>query len=102
MENKSIITNFDNFTNESDDAVDVDINTESLETLVDLVGSEEEVEECAKEAFEELQKAFEKNEVELDEGETAESLAMAALIVKLVEKGKIGPEEADSFIEENI
>ena len=40
--------------------------------------------------------------VELDEGETAESLAMASLIVKLVEKGKLGPEEADTFIEENI
>lgn len=102
MEDKKIITNFDNFTNESDETVDINVDTKSLETLIDLVGSEEEVEKCAKEAFEELQESFEKNEVELDEGETAESLAMASLIVKLVEKGKLGPEEADTFIEENI
>ena len=66
---------------------------------IDLVGSEEDVEECAKESFEELQKAFERGEVEAKEG-PADKLALSALIVKLVEKGKLGPHEADSFIED--
>ena len=69
-----------------------------LDALVDLVGSEEDVEECAREAFEDLQKAFERNEVDIKEGEKGANLAISALIVKLVEKGKIGPQDADSFI----
>ena len=77
---------------------EMDMDETILGELVDLVGSEEEVEECAREAFEDLQKAFERNEVEIKDGEKGENLAISALIVKLVEKGKIGPQDADSFI----
>jgi hypothetical protein len=81
---------------------DVNVNPDIIEKLVDLVGSEDEVEAAAKEAFEELQKSFDENEVELKEGDAPETLAMSALILKLVETGKLGPQEADSFIEENL
>ena len=80
----------------------VSIEPAIIENLVDLVGSEEEVELAAKEAFEELKKAFDDNDVELKEGDAPESLAMSALVLKLVEKGKLGPQEADTFIEENL
>lgn len=73
-----------------------------IEKLVDIVGSEEDVEGAAKEAFEELKSSFEKNEIELKEEDAPEALALSALILKLVELGKIGPQEADSFIQENI
>jgi hypothetical protein len=80
----------------------MDMDETILDTLVELVGSEEDVEECAKEAFEELSKSFDRNEVEIEEGETGENLAISALILKLVEKGKLGPTEADSFLEDKI
>jgi len=78
----------------------IDMDETILDKLVELVGSEEDVEECAKEAFEELNASFEKNEVEFKEGESGENLAISALILKLVEKGKLGPQEADSFLED--
>ena len=81
---------------------DVNVNPDIIEKLVDLVGSEDEVEDAAKEAFEELQKSFDENEVELKEGDAPETLAMSALILKLVETGKLGPQEADKFIEDNL
>lgn len=79
-----------------------EIDTALLDELVELVGSEEEVEEAAKAAFEELADSFEKGEVELKEQPVPENLALASLVVKLVELGKIGPEEADDFIEKAI
>lgn len=79
----------------------IQIDDTIIDKLIDLVGSEEDVEECAKDAFEELQKAFERGEVEAKEG-PFDKLALSALIVKLVEKGKIGPHDADSFIEEYL
>ena len=81
---------------------EVSVDPTIIENLVELVGSEEEVELAAKEAFEELKKAFDDNDVELKEGDAPESLAMSALVLKLVEKGKLGPQEADTFIEENL
>ena len=81
---------------------EVAVDPTIIENLVELVGSEEEVELAAKEAFEELKKAFDDNDVELKEGDAPESLAMSALVLKLVEKGKLGPQEADTFIEENL
>ena len=80
--------------------IDANFDDEALEALVEMVGSEEEVEAAAKEAFEELAIAFEKNEIEIEEDSIPEKLAMASLIVKLVEKGKLGPEDADSFIKD--
>lgn len=85
------------FENEESSA---DIDESVIEKLVDLVGGEDDVEAAAKEAFEELEKAFERNEVKMEEAKSAENLAISALIVKLVERGKLGPEEADDFIKD--
>jgi hypothetical protein len=81
---------------------EISIDPTIIENLVELVGSEEEVESAAKEAFEELKKAFDENDIELKEGDAPKSLAMSALVLKLVELGKLGPQEADKFIEENL
>jgi hypothetical protein len=81
---------------------DLNLDEEMLDALVELVGSEEDVEAAAKESFDDLTQAFEKGEVEMNEESVPEKLAIAALIVKLVEMGKLGPEEADSFIEEHL
>jgi hypothetical protein len=81
---------------------EISIDPTIIENLVELVGSEEEVESAAKEAFEELKKAFDENDIDLKEGDAPESLAMSALVLKLVELGKLGPQEADRFIEENL
>lgn len=80
----------------------LDLDTQMLEELVELVGSEEEVEAAAQEAHEDLVAAFERNEVEIDEDAVPEKLAIASLILKLVEQGKIGPEDADQFIADNV
>ena len=80
----------------------LDLDTQMLDELVELVGSEEEVEAAAKEAHEDLVAAFERNEVEIDEDAVPEKLAIASLILKLVEQGKIGPEDADQFIADNV
>jgi len=80
----------------------ISIDPKIIENLVDLVGSEEEVEQAAKEAFEELKKSFDDNDIEIEKGEAPDLLAMSALVLKLVELGKLGPQEADSFIEENL
>lgn len=102
MNNGKIVTDFNSFiTNESEES-SAELDTKLLDELVELVGSEEDVESCAKEAFEELEKAFKENKVEVKGEDPAEKLAMASLIVKLVEKGKLGPEDADTFIEEKI
>ena len=107
MNDRRIITDFNAFTNESEDVpskkkANPPVDTEILDKLMELVESEEDVEMCAKEAFEDLETAFKENKVEVKGDEPADKLAMASLIVKLVEKGKLGPEDADSFIEENM
>ncbi len=106
MENK-IVTSFEEYSqgaNPSEEGMAAAemVDPTVIEKLVDIVGSEEDVEAAAKEAFDELKASFEKNEIEIEEGDAPESLAMAALVLKLVEMGKIGPQEADSFIEENF
>ena len=70
-----------------------------LDKLVEIVGSEEDVESAAEAAHKDLAKAFEKNEIELKDGDIPSKLAFSALIVKLVETGKLGPDDADSFLE---
>ena len=77
---------------------EMDMDETILDELVDLVGSESEVEESAREAFEDLKKSFERNEVDVPDDKKGEHLAISALIIKLVERGKLGPQEADSFI----
>jgi hypothetical protein len=84
------------------DESETNIDEAILDALVEIVGSEEEVEEAAKEAHEDLMAAFEKNEVEMAEGDVPEKLAVAALVIKLVEMGKIGPEDADSIIADHL
>jgi len=79
-----------------------DLDTDLLDELVELVGSEEEVELAAQEAHDDLLMAQEEGSLEGGEDMIPEKLAVAALIVKLVEMGKLSPEEADSFIEKNI
>lgn len=69
--------------------------------LVDAVGSEEDVEAAAKEAYEDLKNAFESDEIEMMEEGVPENLAMSALVVKLVEQGKLDPKKADAFIGDN-
>jgi hypothetical protein len=81
---------------------ELDISTEILDKLVELVGSEEEVEAAASAAFDDLAEAAGKEAVEMAEEDIPEKLAIAALVVKLVELGKIGPEEADEFIADNL
>lgn len=81
---------------------DLDIDAELLDKLVELVGSEEDVEEAASAAFEELADAAGKDAVEMADEDIPEKLAIAALVVKLVELGKIGPEDADQFIADNL
>lgn len=102
-----MITSLDEYKNaqyfiNEEEKLDLNIESNILDEIVELVGSEEEVEECAKEAFEDLKDAFEKDEASLEEMDSAEQLAMASLIVKLVEKGKIGPNEADRLIASTI
>jgi hypothetical protein len=80
----------------------IDMDETILDKIVELVGSEEDVEESAKEAFEELNAAFERNEVEIKDGEKGENLAISSLILKLVEKGKLGPQDADQFLEDSL
>ena len=72
-----------------------------IEELVDLVGSEEEVEEAAELCYNELMDAFQNNEVELDD-ETVipETLAFSALVIKLVELGKSDPQDAEDFLQD--
>ena len=81
---------------------ELNINDDILDALVELVGSEEEVESAAEAAFNDLSASFEKNEIEMSDEAVPEKLAVAALIVKLVELGKIGPEEADQFIDTHL
>ena len=81
---------------------DTNIDEAIIDALVEIVGSEEEVESAAKEAHDDLMSAFEKNEVEMADGDVPEKLAVASLIIKLVELGKIGPEEADEVMAEHL
>ena len=104
MDGTNIFTSLDSFSTGVDMNEEREINMDPsiLDELVELAGSEECVEECAKEAFEELKLSAEDEDFEIDEDGVPETLAMTALVVKLVEKGKIGPQEADKFIEDNL
>ena len=81
---------------------ELNLDETMLDELVELVVSEEEVEAAAESAYKDLMASFEKNEIELVDGDIPEKLAIASLIIKLVELGKIGPEDADEFIKNNL
>lgn len=93
MENKNV--------NEEIDTYELELAEELLDELIEAVGSEEEVESAAKEAYEDLKNAYEANEIEMMEEGVPENLAMSALIIKLVERGKLDPKKADDFIGDN-
>jgi len=80
---------------------ELELAEELLGELVEAVGSEEDVESAAKEAYEDLKNAYESNEIEMMEEGVPENLAMSALILKLVEQGKLDPKKADDFIGDN-
>lgn len=94
--------NWTHYAGANPDEAEVNIDESILDALVEIVGSEEEVEAAAKEAHEDLMAAFEKNEVEVGEEDVPEKLAVAALVIKLVEMGKIGPEDADQIIADHL
>jgi hypothetical protein len=73
-----------------------------LDELVELVGSEEDVEEAAEDAYSDLADAADSGELEMSEEDMPEKLVIAALLVKLVEKGKLGPDDADGLIEKYL
>ena len=88
--------------NEEVDASDLNIAEEILDSLVELVGSEEEVEEAAEAAYNDLKSAHDAKELEVYfDNENPSQLAMSALIVKLVNSGKLDPKDADSFMNNN-
>lgn len=93
MKNKNV--------NEEIDTYELELAEELLDELIEAVGSEEEVESAAKEAYEDLKNAYEANEIEMMEEGVPENLAMSALIIKLVERGKLDPKKADDFIGDN-
>ncbi len=88
--------------NEEAEADSLDIDTSVLDELVELVGSEEDIEAAASEAYDDLAKAFEKGEVEVSEEDVPENLAIASLVLKLVEMGSIDPQDADDFIAKHV
>lgn len=87
--------------NEEIDTYELELAEELLDELIEAVGSEEEVEAAAKAAYEELKDAYESNEIEMMEEGIPENLAMSALIIKLVENGKLDPKKANDFIGDN-
>jgi hypothetical protein len=72
---------------------------EILDDLIEMVGSEEEVESAAEACYNELVASFEENEFEISDDMVPEQLAIAALVVKLVEQGKLDPNDAEDFLQ---
>jgi hypothetical protein len=79
-----------------------EIDESLLDELIELVGSEEDVEEAAEDAYGDLAEAAENGEIEVMDDDMPEKLVIAALLVKLVEKGKLGPDDADGLIEKYL
>ena len=73
-----------------------------MDELVELVGSEEDIEAAAESAYADLEVAAQNDEVEMNEEDVPEKLAIAALLVKLVESGKLDPSDADDLIEKYL
>jgi hypothetical protein len=73
-----------------------------MDELVELVGSEEDIESAAESAYADLEAAAQNDEVEMNEEDVPEKLAIAALLVKLVESGKLDPIDADRLIEKYL
>ena len=82
--------------------LEFNLDEELLDELVEIVGSEEDVEEAAEDAYNDLAAAAESGELEMSEEDMPEKLVIAALLVKLVEKGKLGPDDAESLLEKYL
>ena len=99
--NKVHTLKLDQFLNEKyDESLNIDI--ELLDDIVNMVGSEECVEDCAKEAYDELKSAFDNDSATVDDIDSAEMLAISSLIVKLVENGNLEPEQAEELLSKII
>lgn len=88
--------------NESQEDLEFTIDDALLDELVELVGSEEEVEQAAEEAHNQLLAAIESGEADFKDEDVPESLTIAALIVTLVEAGKLDPTSANELIEKYL
>lgn len=86
---------------ESED-IAIDIDDALLDELIELVGSEEDVEEAAESAYNKLMAASESDDIEFNDDDVPEKLAIAALMVTLVESGKLDPQDADDLIEKYL
>lgn len=85
----------------SEETYEENFDQSLIEELIDLVGSEEEVEEAAELCYNELMDAFQNNEIELEDEDTLpETLAFSALVIKLVEMGKLDPQDAEDFLQD--
>lgn len=89
--------------NESDgDLERFEMNEELIEELIQIVGSEEDIEVAAEAAYNDLLDAFERDDVEMEEEDVPEKLAVAALIIKLAEKDLLSAEDAEGLIEKYL
>jgi hypothetical protein len=86
----------------TEEAYEENFDPSLIEELIDLVGSEEEVEEAAELCYMELMDAFQNNEVELEDDTIPETLAFSALVIKLVELGKLDPQDAEDFLQDYL
>lgn len=110
MNTRMVIGSYESFVKQTsrlnenaEDLEDLNIDTTILDELVDLVGDEAIIEDCAKEALEELEMALGNGEeLEVNDNDTPENLAIAALIAKLVANGYLDPQQADDFLEKYI
>ena len=88
--------------NEMKEGMPFEIDDSLLDELVELVGSEEEIESAAAAAYADLEEAAQKGEVDINDDDVPENLALAALLVKLAEDGKISSEDANGFLEKYL
>jgi proline dehydrogenase len=88
--------------NESMEDLEFTIDEALLDELVELVGSEEEVEQAAEEAHNQLLAALEAGEADFEEGDVPEALTIAALIVTLVDLGKLDAPAANDLLKKYL
>ena len=102
MKIATTIKSFNEASENEDRLANLDIAESILDELIEAVGSEEAVEEAAEEAFNDLKGAHESGLIEMMEEGIPENLAMSALVLKLVENGKLDIKKADAFIGDNV
>ena len=83
---------------ESNELDNFDIPDNVISEIVDMVGSEEDVEAAAEEAFNDLKAESDAGNIEVHDEAVPERLAISALVVKLVEMGKLTQEQADELL----